>query len=277
VIAPVSPRPPGLAGLVPLAELLNVLGGGRTQAVELAASTVYHGANEIGQGHGDLGWAIQTELDASGVVSEGHINRGRASELVAVCEVLAAASPLAAPAVQDPRIVLSAPTGSANIEDGERLESFVLDVIRQATRSLVIGGAFWNNAGFELLDEVLRPAVTERRVETTVYLNLPGESHGEMLRRRAADLEELGGVRLRWFTGPAPTMLHAKFVIRDETAGYLGSANLTSWGMRGHVEAGVELTANQCSRFIRFLDQLEHAGLFQDGPRTALGAGAMVA
>jgi hypothetical protein len=61
-------------------------------------------------------------------------------------------------------------------------------------------------------------------------------------------------------------MLHAKFVIRDRRHGYLGTANLTSWGMQGHIEAGVELTVGQSERFVQFLAQLDAANLFGDVP-----------
>jgi hypothetical protein len=58
-------------------------------------------------------------------------------------------------------------------------------------------------------------------------------------------------------------MLHAKFVIGNRTRGYLGTANLTSWGLQGgHVEAGVELTPGQCERFVVFLEQLRASGMF---------------
>lgn len=59
-------------------------------------------------------------------------------------------------------------------------------------------------------------------------------------------------------------MLHAKFVVRDRKHGYLGTANLTSWGMRGHIEAGVELTPGQSERFVQFLEQIDAAGMFAD-------------
>jgi phosphatidylserine/phosphatidylglycerophosphate/cardiolipin synthase-like enzyme len=66
-------------------------------------------------------------------------------------------------------------------------------------------------------------------------------------------------------------MLHAKFVIADRRIGYLGTANLTSWGFQRHIEAGVELTPGQAERFVMFLEQLEAAGLFTETPPTRPG------
>ncbi|MDA8072834.1 MAG: phospholipase D-like domain-containing protein [Actinomycetota bacterium] len=103
---------------------------------------------------------------------------------------------------------------------------------------------------------------------TTIYANPPAAEHRAVLRARLDALRRAGPVGIRWFVGSRPTMLHAKFAIRDRCHGYLGTANLTSWGMEGHIEAGVELTPGQSERFIRFLEQLDAAGLFADNPTT---------
>jgi phosphatidylserine/phosphatidylglycerophosphate/cardiolipin synthase-like enzyme len=191
----------------------------------------------------------------------------RAAELIAVCEVLAASSvPTPAPS-SDPRLVLSAPPSSAPIADYEKLEQLVLDVIRRAEHTLHMGGAFWNDAGFDSLETVLRPALETRAVATTLYMHPPKAEYMATLQARLAALSCCGDLTVRWFTGPVPTMLHAKFVIRDRSHGYLGTANLTSWGMGQHVEAGVETTPGQSERFVRFLEDLDAAGLFADTPR----------
>ena len=95
---------------------------------------------------------------------------------------------------------------------------------------------------------------------------MPDEEHRDRLERRLEALQQSGPVTVRWFRGAQPTMLHAKFVIRDRRHGYLGTANLTSWGMRGHIEAGVELTAGQSERLAQFLEDLDQAGVFTDRP-----------
>lgn len=257
----------GLVGLVPLAELLAELAGSRAAATGLALEILNSGALALPHAHDDIQIAARMELVSSGVVTvAGTPHPGRAAELVAVCEVLSATSPTAPSPAPEPRIVLSAPPGTVPLADNERLGSFVLDVIRQATSNLVIGGAFWNEAGFDRLEEVLLPAVVQRHVSTTIYVNPPAPEHESILRDRLGTLAAAGPVRVRWFTGPRPTMLHAKFVIRDRTHGYLGTANLTSWGMEGHIEAGVELTAGQSRRFVQFLEQLEASSLFAESP-----------
>lgn len=259
----------GLAGLVPLAELLGSLAGGRQGAVTLAANILVgtglgSGEAALPHNHGDVGVAVQAEMARTGVVAGGKVQPGRAAELVAVCQILAAAREETPAPPAEAQLVFSAPPGMVVLEDRERLEGLVIDVVRQATTSLVIGGPFWNDAGFEILEDVLGPALSARRVATTVYANPPGPEHEEVLDRRLARLRALGPLQVRWFTGARPTMLHAKFVIRDRRRGYLGSANLTSWGMQNHIEAGVELSEAQSRRFAEFLEQLELAGLFSD-------------
>ena len=257
----------GIADLVPLAELLALLSGSRSAATGAAAGIMKCGEGSLVLAHDDLHIAARHELVRTGVIdAKGHPNLGRAAELVSVCQVLAMAANPAASPIPEPRMVLSAPPGTVLLSDVERLDGLVLDVIRRATSSLVIGGPYWNDAGFERLNDVLIPAVSLRDVEVTLFLNPLDQGHQESLEVRIAELQRAGPLRVRWFVGPRPTMLHAKFVIRDGEHGYLGTANLTSWGMAGHIEAGVELMPGQCRRFVEFLDQLEEAGLFADRP-----------
>ena len=251
----------GLTALVPLAELLAELAGSRAGAARLAAGLL--GGASLARGCDDICVAAQAEMVSSGVAGPaGVIDRARAAELVAVCEILAAASRPRPAIPPEPRLVLSAPPGTVSVKDIERLDGLVLDVIRMATSSLHIGGAFWNDGGFRILSEVLGPAVVTRKVTTVMYVNTPELSYGAVLEKQVAELKRLGPVTVRWFRGPETTMLHAKFVIADRRRGYLGTANLTSKGLRGHVEAGVELTAEQSERFVTFLEHLEAAGLF---------------
>jgi hypothetical protein len=257
----------GIADLVPLAELLALVAGGRFAATEAAARIMEQGEGTFLLARDDLHIAARHELVRTGVIdATGRPNLDRASELVSVCQVLAKiATPVASP-LHEPRMVLSAPPGTIHLSDFERLDGLVLDVIRRATSSLVIGGPYWNDAGFERLNDVLIPAVSLRNVDVSLFLNPLEGGYQETLENRVAELQRAGPIRVRWFVGPRPTMLHAKFVIRDGEHGYLGTANLTSWGMAGHIEAGVELMPGQCRRFVGFLAQLEGTNLFADRP-----------
>ncbi|MGY2089123.1 phospholipase D-like domain-containing protein [Nocardia gipuzkoensis] len=263
----------GIVALVPLAELLAETAGSRQDAVHLAAEIFDEGARALPQGTGNTIYAARRELLSTGVVTDTGVPvPHRAAELLIVCEVLAASTiPDSAPP-DEHRLVLSGPAEAVSIGDAERLDGLVLDVIRHATCTLHLGGAFWNPAGFKQLDEVLVPALKVREINTVIYANIPDqERHRTSLRQHLDRLASIGPVTLRWFSGPRPTMLHAKFVIADRRIGYLGTANLTSWGFQRHIEAGVELTPGQAQRFVMFLEQLEAADLFTETPPTRPG------
>jgi hypothetical protein len=253
----------GLVALVGVAELLAELAGSREAATRIAAAIASTGTAALPRRDDDVAIAVRHELVAHGVITDaGVVRTSRAAELMIVCEILAASCTPAPTPTPDPRLVLTAPDGAVPINDVERLDGLVLDVIRQARKTLHIGGAFWNEGGFELLNSVLVPALEVRNVATVLYVNEPSPEHVAQLDSQLDTLRARGSVRIRWFAGTRPTMLHAKFVIRDRQHGYLGTANLTSWGMRNHIEAGVELTPGQSERFVTFLEQLEAAGLF---------------
>ncbi len=253
----------GVAGLVPLAELLTTLRGSGDGAIALAVDVMERGQDALPPVRDDLTSAMRDELVATGVLrADGRADVGRATELISVCEVLAATTAAGKTMSDEPILYLSGPSDAVTLRDEERLDGLVLDVIRGATESLVIGGAFWNSGGFDILDEVLGPALGVRAVPTTIYANVPDDGHEEFT-DRVDELAAEGPVTVKFFAGPEPTMLHAKFVIRDQVQGYLGTANLTSWGMHGgHIEAGVELSPGQCRRLLSFLEELEKAHLF---------------
>ena len=257
----------GMVALVPLAELLAELAGSTAGATRLALELSAHGVVALPQQRDDVALAARHELAEAGVLTDaGVVSSSRAAELVIVCDVLAARTlPTPAPP-PDPRLVVTVPPGTVPLHDHERLDAFVLDVIRQARQVLHIGGGFWNEDGFELLNSVLLPALQVRSVNTIIYVNQPAAQYRADLVAQLRQLTEAGPVAVRWYIGSRPTMLHAKFVIRDRVHGYLGTANLTSWGMQNHIEAGVELTVGQSERFVTFLEQLEGASLFSTAP-----------
>lgn len=252
----------GLAELVPVSELLESLRGSKSGATALAVEVMHHGQKALPPVRDDLTSAVREKLVATGVLREdGHADVGKANDLIRVCDVLAAATTTGAAPADEPILYLSGRSEVVTIQDRERLDGLVLDVIRGATNSLVIGGAFWNREGFDILAEVLGPALSVRAVPTTIYANLPAQDHDSFL-QRVTELATEGPMTVKFFAGPEPTMLHAKFVIRDGTQGYLGTANFTSWGMHRHIEAGVELSPGQCRRLLSFLKELEDAHLF---------------
>lgn len=260
----------GMAALVPLALVLADLAGGCDEAVELSSKLLTDGIGALERPHSDMAATAVMEAYTTGVIRpDGAPEPARAAELVVVCEILAAAPPPEPAPARESRLVFSAPPNTVAIEPHERLDVLVQDVIRRATGELMIAGAFWNEEGFRLLDEVLYPAVSVRGVRTTIYVN---RTVPHLLSRLEGCLQRLidaGPVTVRWYIGKAPTMLHAKVVVRDRSHGYLGTANLTSWGLREHIEAGVELGPGQSARLLAFFEELDAAGAFASSPTVA--------
>ncbi|MBV9660761.1 MAG: hypothetical protein JO337_06350 [Acidimicrobiales bacterium] len=256
----------GLTRLVPAAQLLAAVAGTPERATALAARLVTSGPAALPGVDDDLHQALRLALAEAGVIGANGSSAGRAAELVSVCEILATAPPPPPAPAKEPRMVFSAPTGVVDLAPHERLDGLVLDVIRCATVELVLGGAFWNEAGFDLLDEVLRPAIEVRRVRTTVIVHPPAPAYSQQLRDWLSALGASGTVNVLWYAAAVRSMMHAKFVVADSRRGYLGTANLTSWGLGAHVEAGVELLPGQCRRLLDFLGSLRTSGLLVAEP-----------
>ena len=197
----------------------------------------------------------------------------RCAELASACDLLAG---LATPQREagPPGLVYTVPPLAGEIVPlGERLDLLVEDLIRMATRTLHIGGPFWNEPGFDRLLKVLSPAVKERGVACTFYVHSwPDRRQISFIRNRIAEVGPQKRVATRWYVGPAESLMHAKFVIRDGMEGYLGTANLTSQGLEQHVEIGVRLSSEQATELLIFLERLESFDLFEGSPESERAA-----
>lgn len=257
-------RGQGLVALVRVAEQLALSEGTFVAAAALAARLIAGGTKALPAARDDVSLAARNSLQESGCIDETGVNLPRIAELISVCEILAAATPLPPPAIKTPSVVLSAPEGAARVEDRESLSNLVMSTIRSSTQTLHLAGAFWNPAGFGLLNTWLLPAMSDRKVSVTYYLNEPDNA---TLKRQMDEqlslCERAGDTNIFWYTGEEPTLQHVKFAIADRERGYLGTANLTSWGLdRGHIEAGVELFPAQAARLIEFFEELTNTGWF---------------
>lgn len=185
--------------------------------------------------------------------------RARMAELVLVAAInLDLADPKTSQ-TSERRLLFTEPNG--RVEDRDRIDLYLADVIRHSTTDLHIGSAFWNQSGIQYLQEVLDPAINLRGVGAVIYAQ----------RRDSEDLLELLGplrgagrqrLSVLWYEGPQQSLMHAKFIVADRRRGYLGTANLTSQGMRHHIEVGVELSEAQASQLVTFLERLTAEGVF---------------
>lgn len=136
-----------------------------------------------------------------------------------------------------------------------------------ANVDLHIGGPFWNDPGFDRLLRVLKPAAEERGVQCIFYVHSwPDRERQEFLLNHIGQIGTANQVTIWWYRGAAESLMHAKFIVKDSLAGYLGTANLTSYGMEQHVELGLELNQEQARDLLRFLKALIGAELFMRAP-----------
>jgi hypothetical protein len=252
--------------LVDFAHLLGLAAGGASGALEAATRLLADGVRVFGPLRDDQSRLLARRAAELGLVDgAGSPDAARCAELIVVCDMISRIPVPPATRLAEPRIVFTTPNEAASVvEPHQRLDLLVEDVIRMSTHEVVLGGPFWNDAGFTRLLELLTPAVETRGVSTTFYVHTPDErDRGDHLSAWASSVTAVFPSRIRWYHGPQHSLMHAKFVIADRCRGYLGSANLTSLGLSHHIEMGVELTEVQATQLCSFMERLDAVGLFR--------------
>jgi hypothetical protein len=262
-----------LRELVPFANHLAEVTGSRATARRVAQEIGQSGLTALPRVGGDLRLVLEEQARVLGLINaDGSGDGGRCGQLVVVCDILSDVPPRPDPPDPPKPLVYTVPSEARGlIEPRQRLDLLVERVVRMATAGVHIGGPFWNDPGFERLLRVLLPAVRERSVQCSFYVHSwPDRDRQDFLRDRISQVGHPQHVTTWWYRGPAESLMHAKFVVGDGCAGYLGTANLTSYGMEQHVEMGLELGQEQAVDLLGFLQALINAGLFaQDPPATS--------
>lgn len=151
-----------------------------------------------------------------------------------------------------------------------QLLSAIASEVKDATDSIVIIAPFFEGTGLERLHEVLADAVA-RGVELTIitrYLTDVESHNRSVIREFVESLQVQSGSdsqvrtvdytvwedsvpdseRRQYGFKPAFT-LHAKVIVFDDDAAYIGSANVTDYGFDRYLELGVLLRGPPVSRF----------------------------
>jgi hypothetical protein len=230
--------------------------------MEMAARLAQGGLKAIG-GHDDAkSQLVRSQALRLGLVDDsGAPVVARTAELLVVVSLNVELADVPPTPVSERRLFFTEPSG--RVDDRDRIDLYVSEVIRQSNTELRIGSRFWNKAGIEYLQPVLEPAILVRGVETTVYAHGDNRAETNQLFQLLAG-EDPPNLTVLWYSGPPNSLMHAKFVVADRSRGYLGTANLTSLGMQRHIEIGVELSTQQASQLVGFLDQLTEEGAFAE-------------
>lgn len=247
---------------VQFVQFLADVAGGRSEGCDLAIRFARDGMGVLRGGAETVEFLNRRAQGLDLIDAAGAPRPRGASKLVRVAEIIRHV-PVSTSEARHPSLVYTVPEDASSlVPRGQRLSYLVEDLIRMSVRTLRIGSPFWNQDGFDQLLPVLVPAVRDRRVNCAFYLHGWKQDAG---RKLFVDmLERLGypdRVRAWLYQGPGNSLLHAKFVVADGERGLLGTANLTSLGLRHHVEVGVPLAASQCLDLERFLDGLVERGL----------------
>lgn len=206
-------------------------------------------------------------LDARGVVAPEIAEAAAVAVEVATDAVAAAIARLPAPMS---RLVVTA-TASEDLASVRNalgvppIYELIERTVRTAKRSVTLGAPFWNEAATAALTPALEGAL-QRGCEAHLVLQGGQRRPSTALAGIGQWAEHLrGSGRVTVWHFDADDLsdrhiaLHAKFVLADEQAGYLGSANLTDYGFEVNLEIGVALGPAEVCQVHALLDELRVA------------------
>lgn len=158
------------------------------------------------------------------------------------------------------------PRAAPPVQLAASLHRLVVD----ATQQLIILNPFFETTGLQFLHGALEAAARRGVAITVVTRDL--SDMGTPNRRALLNLNQqllAAGLQRRlsvynYHVGQehqTVQTLHAKMVISDETAAYVGSANLTQYGLGRHLEVGVLLRGPQVAALANIVDGVLHSGL----------------
>ena len=216
-----------------------------------------------GSGRSDHRLIAERKLQQAGVLaSDGRSNLAQAAWLVVVADILTAVRPTRISFAQEQPLAFTVPPEAADlVRPAHRIDLLIGEAIRDTTRRLVVSSPYWNAEGLESLRPAIEAAQSVRHVACDFFTHST-TGYGQVLAEFADSLPRRDLTQVLVFNGTEGSLMHAKFVVSDDTRGYFGSANLTSLGLGEHFEVGVGLTTQQAQQLMALLDQLRESGLF---------------
>lgn len=147
------------------------------------------------------------------------------------------------------------------------LDQLCTDLLCSARIRVTLVSPFWSPQGTALLASSLAVAAERGAL---IRLVADNETSSDALSTSIASIRasELGAVilpRLRVLkTREAFPFIHAKLILVDGSRGYLGSANLTTGGLRRNFELGVRLDSSQTEALEQMIAVFQSKGMLVD-------------
>jgi hypothetical protein len=207
--------------LVPLAVTLRDLAGGYVEAqkwLEVVRRDGELALARLGL-HGDGRLLLRQKAHDCGLLApDGSCDTVQAAQLVILLDTLSVLPAPAPSSVQTQPLVFTVPSQAERlISPAQRLDLLVNDVIARSSRTLHIGGPFWNEKGWQQLRPVLLPALAQRHVHATFYVHPHESGRTEALDAMLHEAARYGSCcpMVGW---RSTSLMHAKFVVRTVTA-----------------------------------------------------------
>lgn len=266
--------------LLDLADFFGGAGGEAAAAIERLSTLDRWPATAAGiakVGFDATSWlTLRDHLEAGGLVAaDGTVDQAVARVVPPFVEAVCDAVALAVARLPEPssRLVITA-TASEDLAavraalDVPSLYELIERTVRSATDSITLGAPYWNDAALAALTPAIEGAL-ERGCALHVIVQAgqrrPSSALYEICGWASALRARYGSVTVWHFDADELAerhiQLHAKFALADNSAGYLGSANLTDQGFEINFEIGAALGAAEVRQLHALLDELRAAGI----------------
>lgn len=170
---------------------------------------------------------------------------------------------IAGPPVAENDVVVNVPEGDDE-RLGRSLGSLVVrltELLHDTEDELVILNPFFSEQGFS---NIVGPVVSalERGVSVTLitrYLTYGSDDDSREFVRQLQSAAPEADLTCYEYIDPEEgenATLHAKMIVSDQSAVYMGTANLTHRGLRDNLEVGVIFRDETATQFIHFTDDL---------------------
>lgn len=146
------------------------------------------------------------------------------------------------------------------------LAGYLAQVVDCAREHIWIVSPFLTRDAFKILNHQLHEAIS-RGVVVEIVTDMAGmkeEALCDLIKVVSSDLGNPSPQALKWYVpSGVQSLMHAKLLVADKNVGYLGSANLTGYGLREHFEIGTEILGERAISLWKLLQALKSLNLLR--------------